>query len=205
MKKYKKKINFDVCTFCNHACDFCSNPDKRTKKAKTSYKDFIQAMDNVLTYVSTDELGLSAKGEVCLNEDLEAIIWHCKHIYKIPYVYISSNGALMNPTRAKALLQSGLDSIKFSINAIDPLHYKAIHGRDDFQKVIDNFYALLTLKEQEFPHLKLFISSVLTPYNTQDPKNAFLKIFGKRAYLINAILPYKRVITHKEHLTGGGG
>ncbi|WP_300900406.1 hypothetical protein [uncultured Helicobacter sp.] len=51
-------------------------------------------MDNVLKYVQTDELGLSAKGEVLLNKDLEAIIWHCKNVYKIPYVYISSNGAL---------------------------------------------------------------------------------------------------------------
>lgn len=203
MDKIKRKINFDVCTFCNHKCNFCSNPDKRTKKNKTSYEDFVKSMDNVLKYVQTDELGLSAKGEVLLNKDLEAIIWHYKNIYKIPYVYISSNGALMDKTRAESLLQNGLDSIKFSINALDSTNYNAVHGKDDFQKVIENFAALLELKQKHYPHVKLLISSVLTPHNVENPQESFKDIFGSKAYLINAILPYKRVITHKEHITGG--
>lgn len=203
--KLNKKINFDVCTFCNHACDFCSNPDKRTKKAKTSYSNFVKAMDNVLQYVETNELGLSAKGEVLLNNDLESIINHCKNTYNIPYIYISSNGALMNETRAVSLIESGLDSIKFSINAIDSANYKKVHNRDDFDRVIQNFSTLLKLKKEKYPHLKLLISSVLTPCNTQNPQEAFGKIFGENAYLIDKILPYKRNITQKEYIYTGGG
>lgn len=205
MNKIKRKINFDVCTFCNHACDFCSNPDKRTKKAKTSFENFTQAMDNVLQYVQTDELGLSAKGEVLLNHDLESIIKHCKHVYQIPYIYISSNGALLNQSRAISLIESGLDSIKFSINAVDSEHYQKVHNRDDFHQVIANFTTLLRLKKERYPHLKLLISSVLTPHNTQDPKSAFTRIFGRDSALIDAILPYPRAITQKEHISTGGG
>ena len=203
--KLNKKINFDVCTFCNHACDFCSNPDKRNKKAKTSYSNFVKAMDNVLQYVETNELGLSAKGEVLLNNDLESIINHCKNTYNIPYIYISSNGALMNESRAVSLIESGLDSIKFSINAIDSANYKKVHNRDDFDRVIQNFSTLLKLKKEKYPHLKLLISSVLTPCNTQNPQETFEKIFGENAKLINHILPYQRTITQKEHISTGGG
>lgn len=196
--KMQKKINFDVCTFCNHACDFCSNPDKRTKKATTSLKDFITTMDNVMQYVETSEMGLSAKGEVCLNKELESIIKACKTRYKIPYVYISSNGALLNPARAKSLLESGLDSVKFSINAVDKEQYKQVHNRDDFDKVIENFKALIELKKSQYPHLRLFISSVLTSYNAKNPKEAFNKIFGKDAEFINAIWHYERSWTMKD-------
>lgn len=164
-------------------------------------------MDNVLNYAQTDELGLSTQGEVCLNKELESIIAHCKKIYKIPYIYISSNGSLMDKQRAISLLESGLDSIKFSINATDAKNYKKVHKKDDFDRVIENFSALLELKEQSYPHLKLYISSVLTPNNTKNPRNEFHKIFGNKSQYINAIALYGRNITQKEHLqiNGGGG
>lgn len=206
--KINKKINFDICTFCNHACNFCSNPDERTKKAKTSYADFVKAMDNVLRYVQTDELGLSAKGEVLLNNDLESIIHHCKFIYKIPYIYISTNGSLMDKQRAISIIESGIDSIKFSINATDSFNYKKVHCRDDFDKVVKNFSTLLELKKEKYPHLKLLISSVLTLHNTQNPNEIFSGIFGKNAHLIDAILPYKQNKTQRDFSTnyeGGGG
>ncbi|WP_244915008.1 radical SAM protein [Helicobacter equorum] len=205
--KLKRKINFDICTFCNHACNFCSNPDKRTKKAKTSYTDFVAAMNNVLQYVETNELGLSAKGEVLLNHDLELIIKHCKNIYNIPYVYISSNGALMDKNRATSIIEAGLDSIKFSINAVDSMNYKKVHNRDDFDKVIKNFSTLLELKKEKYPHLKLLISSVITPYNAQNPQEIFNELFGENAKFIDKILPYECRIPQKEYtnpIWGGG-
>ena len=58
----KKKVNFDVCTFCNHKCTFCSNADERTIKYQTSIEEFQKVMKNVMQYVEIDELGLSAKG-----------------------------------------------------------------------------------------------------------------------------------------------
>lgn len=207
MSKMLKKINFDICTFCNHTCSFCSNPDKRTKKAMTRFDEFIKAMDNVLRYVDTNELGLSAKGEVLLNKDLEKIIYHCKNVYKIPYIYISSNGALLDKQKALSVLESGLDSIKFSINATNAEVYKIVHGRDDFDKVIENFKNLLSLKKERFPKVKILISSVMTNLNTLNPKDEFKKIFGEAYSLINDILLYKENIPQKLYNTStmGGG
>ncbi len=111
----------------------------------------------------------------------------------------------MNESRAVSLIESGLDSIKFSINAIDSVNYKKVHNRDDFDRVIQNFSTLLKLKKERYPHLKLLISSVLTPCNTQNPQEAFGEIFGENAYLIDKILPYKRNITQKEYIYTGGG
>ena len=70
MSLFPTKLNFDICTFCNHKCTFCSNADERTLKESVSYDDFIAVMDNVVKYVKIEELGLSAKGEVLLNKDI---------------------------------------------------------------------------------------------------------------------------------------
>ena len=54
------------------------------------------------------------------------------------YTYISTNGALGNPEKYKRLLDAGLNSIKFSVNAGNRSSYKRVHGRDDFEKIIEN-------------------------------------------------------------------
>ena len=115
----KKKVNFDVSTFCNHKCTFCSNSDDRTIKYQTSIDEFQKVMKNIMQYVEIDEIGLSAKGEVLINKDFVKIVESVKSEFKIPYVYISSNGALMDEKSAIEIIEAGMNSIKFSINAID--------------------------------------------------------------------------------------
>ncbi len=161
MDKMKKKVNFDICTFCNHKCTFCSNSDSRTIKAQISLENFRTVMRSVSKYVELDELGLSAKGEVLLNSEFVKIVKSAKHEFRVPYVYISSNGALINEKKALEIIKSGLDSIKFSINALDRNEYKKVHFTDDFDEVIHNFKTLLVLKKNRYPKLKLFLSSVV--------------------------------------------
>lgn len=154
------KVSYDVCTFCNHQCSFCSNADARTIKAQTSKEEFEKVMDNLCKSINIHSLSLSAKGEVLLNKDLDEIISLAKQKYAIPYVYFSTNGSLLDPKRMRSLLKTGLDSIKFSINALDKESYAAVHLKDDFKKVIQNIRALLQTKREEALTLKVFISVV---------------------------------------------
>lgn len=194
--KMKKKVNFDVCTYCNHKCTFCSNSDSRTIKDQTTLDDFKKVMKNVTKYVEMDEIGLSAKGEVLVNKDFSKIIEACKKDFNIPYVYISSNGALMDENMALKVLEAGLDSIKFSINAIDAQTYKDVHLVDDFDKVIKNFKNLIELKKTKYPKLKLFISSVID-MGKDDLEKHFQEIFGTDYKLIDGISVYALDYTPK--------
>jgi MoaA/NifB/PqqE/SkfB family radical SAM enzyme len=196
MNFFPKKVNFDICTYCNHKCTFCSNADTRTLKDTVSYLDFITVMDNVTKYVDVDELGLSAKGEVLLNNDIINIVRVAKERYGIKYVYISSNGAFLTKKLAKKLLQAGLDSIKFSINGYDAESYRIVHLKDDFLKVIKNFNDLLELKSTEFPNTKIFISSIID-INKVELEKYFQKYFSKHYDLISGVLKYNITYTPK--------
>lgn len=179
--KLRRKINFDVCTFCNHKCTFCSNPDTRTIRSKVSYEQYIKVMDNVMQYIEADEIGLSAKGEVLINKDLAKIIKATKEKYKIPYVYISSNGALANEKKLVELIEAGLDSTKFSINAVNKKDYAKTHLSDDFELVINNLKTLINLKKEKYPDHKIFISSVIN-MKEEDLKKSFKEILGEENY-----------------------
>lgn len=192
----KKKVNFDVCTFCNHKCNFCSNSDERTIKYQTSLEEFRSVMKNVLKYVACDELGLSAKGEVLVNHDFTQIIKACKEEFHIPYVYISSNGALMDRAKAIEIIEAGMDSIKFSINAVDRESYKEVHKVDDFDKVIQNYKDLLELKKNTYPHLKIFLSSVID-LTQEELEEAFRTLLGDAYELIDGVSLYALGYTPK--------
>lgn len=184
-----RKVNFDISTYCNHRCGFCSNSDPRTIKEQTSLPEFIQVMDNVTRYLTITELGLSAKGEILINKDLEKIIRACKERYQIPYLYFSTNGALLSLEKAIGCIEAGIDSIKFSINAIDAASYHNIHKVDDFDQVVENFKQLLTLKKISYPHLKLSISSV-THLDQISLNEAFKTIFTDHFDQIDHISRY---------------
>ena len=196
MKKMKKKLNFDVCTFCNHKCSFCSNSDERTIKYQTSLEEFRSVMQNTLRYVEIDEIGLSAKGEVLVNNDFTKIVRCAKEEFEIPYIYISTNGALLDEKKAIEVIEAGLDSIKFSINALERESYKEVHKKDDFEKVVANFQTLLHLKKTRYPKLKLFLSSVIDKTNAELDEG-FRELFSENFELINGISLYPLSYTPK--------
>lgn len=87
------------------------------------------------------EIGLFAGSEPLTCKWLHEYVELCRQI-GYEYQYISTNGALGDPDTFRRLLDSGLSSIKFSINAGTRESYKTIHGRDDFEKVLGNVRAV---------------------------------------------------------------
>lgn len=195
--KLPRKINFDVSSYCNHACTFCPNSDKRSLKNKVTLEKFITVMDNITKELEIDEIGLSARGEVILNKELSEIIKACKERYKIPYVYISSNGALASKEVLTQLLESGLDSIKFSINAFDEKDYANVHQANDFNKVINNLNTLLNLKKDKFHNTRVFISCVVND-SKEDVQNIFKKLCKDTYEYLNDIFIYQLGYTQRD-------
>ena len=90
------------------------------------------------------QVGFYATGEPFILPDLADYIRNAKDI-GYTYVYLTSNGALATPERVREVIDAGLDSIKFSINAPQKKLYKFIHGKDDFDTVLEKQYAALNL------------------------------------------------------------
>lgn len=203
MNKLNLKINFDICTFCNHACTFCSNSDKRTIKDMTSLEDFEKVMDNVMRYINANELGLSAKGEPLLNKSISKMIILAKKKYGIPYVYISSNGVLCDEDKSKELLAAGLDSVKFSINATDRKTYREVHKKDDFDSVIKNLKFLIKCKKEYYSQVKIFISSVVQHKSKKELEEKFKEIFKDDYGYIDNVWCYPLSFTAKDNVETG--
>lgn len=178
-----KNALIELTNACNHACVFCFNP-KMTRAIShidfSTYKSFIDSCIDE----GVNEVGLYSTGDPFMTKNLKDFIDYAKK-KGLKRVYITTNGALANFDKAKACIDSGLDSIKFSINAGTKESYKIIHGYDDFDKVTKNLDDIYNYKEKNKIKLQLLSSFVYTnlTYKEIDQfKNSFSKYFEEMVF-----------------------
>lgn len=170
------KSNFliETSNACNHACIFCAHQKMKRKvgkiKKELAFDLLQQAYD-----LGTREVGFYATGEPFLVPELPEYIKKAKEI-GYTYVYLTSNGSLATPEKIRAVIDAGLDSIKFSINAPERKLYEFIHGRDDFDIVMEHLRYLNEYRKISGRKYKIFITGILTRF-TENRKEDYFKVF----------------------------
>jgi len=126
--------------------------------------------------LGTCEVGFHSMGEPFLSKDLETVVLEAKNL-GYEYIYFTTNGSLATEERIKNLFQNGLSSIKFSVNAGNSETYKKVHGRNDFQKVIDNIIIADKIRKELRVDAGIFISFAETQINEGQAED-LLNILG---------------------------
>jgi MoaA/NifB/PqqE/SkfB family radical SAM enzyme len=125
--------------------------------------------------IGEKEVGFYMSGEVFLHKDFSDIVRYAKSL-GFKYTFITTNGSLATPDNMKAVLDAGIDSIRFSINAADRQSYAEIHGRDDFDTVCSNLEFMRNYIESNSLNVSTSISCVVTKSNLgirEEFKNKF--------------------------------
>ena len=156
----------ELANICNHKCIFCNYQNMKREK-RICDKEFTKKIIQEAYSEGVREIGFYLIGEPFVYKELEEIILFCKKT-GFSYIYITTNGALATPDRLKAVIDAGLDSIKFSINAASRESYEKIHGKDDFLTVKDNLVWLRSYLDASKIPLKTFISFVECNYNKDE-------------------------------------
>lgn len=170
------KTNFlmEVSNACNHACIFCAHQKMQRKVGKINQKLAFDILQQAYD-LGTREVGFYATGEPFLVPELHEYIKKAKDI-GYTYVYLTSNGSLATPEKIRAVIDAGLDSIKFSINAPERELYKFIHGRDDFDKVMEHLKYLYEYRKEIKGEFKIYVTGILTKY-TEHKQDRYHEIF----------------------------
>lgn len=163
---FPKVMLIEVTNACNHACSFCANKEMTRKRGSID----LSLLDSILVQsyrLGTREVGFYSTGEPFLYKHIDAAVRRAKEI-GMEYVYVTTNGALLDEKRIKRSIESGLDSIKFSINAATRETYKVVHGHDDFYKVVRNIKFIKEYRDRHDIPLKIGISYVLSDENRNE-------------------------------------
>lgn len=155
---FPKHMLVEVANICNHSCVFCAYSKMTRPKGVLTlelYQKIIQQAFNL----GTREIGLYSGAEPLSVKRISDYVEIAKRV-GFTYVYMTTNGALGNEQRFKSLLDAGLDSLKFSINGADRKTYAAVHGKDDFEKVMHNLHFVNNYRKQTDRKVYLAVSFV---------------------------------------------
>ena len=167
-----EKLQLELNETCNHSCVFCPFHSPFMKASPQynvmDYGFAIRVLEQAASLgIGRKELGLFASGEPLLYAKLEEVVKEAKRL-RFPYVYITTNGTLASPDRVKRLIDAGIDSIRFSVNAGNRETYQLVHGKDDFDRVIDNIKRTNEIRKKIHRPLNLSLSFVRTAVTEKD-------------------------------------
>ena len=157
-----ENLMLEVCDACNYCCVFCPTAIQ-TQKSGNIDESLCYRIIEEAHIAGVQRLSLALSGEPLVNPKLEGYISYAKNL-GYDYVYANTNGFLLNAGRAETLLESGLDSLKVSINAGTRETYQLIHGVDGFDQVVDNIKYFSERRKE----CKLFLSYVAIKHNRNE-------------------------------------
>lgn len=170
------KSNFlmEVSNACNHECIFCAHQKMQRKVGKIDKEKAFDILQQAYD-LGTREVGFYATGEPFLVPELPEYIAKAKEI-GYTYIYLTSNGSMATPERIRAVIDAGLDSIKFSINAPQRKLYEFIHGKDDFDKVVEHLKYLNQYRTESGKNYKIYVTGILTRF-TENLQDKYYEVF----------------------------
>jgi len=147
-------IFIDPSSACNFKCVFCMN--KNIKHPTTMpfhiYRNIIDDLKGFPNPVKT--IRLYGFGEPLFNRHFCDMVKYAKDSDKVLNVDTTTNGSLLNSKCIKNIIESGIDRINISIEAMSDEGYKAITGKSvNFKSIISSIAELYAAKK----HTTIFV------------------------------------------------
>lgn len=141
-----RTMEFFLSNVCNHACAGCHS--RYMHKNEVQFLDFDKMKEVVTDFaeLGVEGVEISGGGEPLMYPQIVSAIAFMRS--KGLKVGMFSNGTLLNPELAEFLLENLL-FLRIAFDAGTRGTYKKIHGRDDFEKLLDNLRAIVELRSQK--------------------------------------------------------
>lgn len=153
-------INIECTNICDLHCVMC----KRGSRDKGYIT--IELLEDILIEakeLGVSQIGLHTVGESILHPEIDKIVKICKK-YNF-YTYLDVNGNSLTQEKSLSLLEAGLDSIKFSIDASDDQSYAKIRRGGKFTTVFENIKTLRKLRDTKKFSIKIFALFIIMQEN----------------------------------------
>ena len=142
---------------CNLLCTTCPRTyEELEPPADMSWELFTSIVDQI---PRLERAVLHGVGEPMLVKHLPRMVRYLKD--RNTYVLFNTNGTVLNEKNGRALIEADLDELRVSFDASNPESYRAIRGKNYFNRILKNVKAFRELQERE-GHVKPRVSAWLT-------------------------------------------
>jgi radical SAM protein with 4Fe4S-binding SPASM domain len=180
---------------CNLKCTMC--PQSSGVKFQRGFMEwavFQKIIDEAKTFVY--DVNLHHSGESLLHPDILKMIAYAKNVGL--YTRLHTNATLLDETKARGILDAGLDFLSFSFDGYDKTTYESIRRGANFDKTLDNILNFLRLKKTLGKHRPFTVFEVINFAHT--PKGSPAEIAFRQQF---ADLPLDKFVLKAPHNWGG--
>ena len=125
-------LYLEVTNRCNLLCETCPRTFETLEPpADMSWDLFTRIVDQV---PNVARVVLHGVGEPMLVKDLPRMVRYLKD--RGTYVLFNTNGTLLQPKGFGALIDTGLDELRVSLDAADRASYLRVRGKDFFDRIV---------------------------------------------------------------------
>src|SRR5690348_3587744 len=150
-------LYLEVTNRCNLLCTTCPRTFAALEPpGDMSWELFTSVVDQ---FPNIARVVLHGVGEPMMVAALPRMIRYLKD--RGTYVLFNTNGTLLTERKGRALIDSGLDELRVSLDAAEPVAFKAVRGRDMFTRIVRNVRAFRRLQRSaaaETPRVSLWLT-----------------------------------------------
>ena len=130
---------------CNLLCTTCPRTyEELEPPADMSWQLFCSIVDQI---PNLSRAVLHGVGEPMLVKNLPRMVRYLKD--RGTYVLFNTNGTVLNEKNGRALIEAELDELRVSFDAANAKSYRAIRGKNYFNRILKNVRAFRDLQERE--------------------------------------------------------
>lgn len=139
-------VQIEATNICNAKCTFCPRDDMSRRQGIMEMPLFQKIVDECAE-LGIRHLRMHNYGEAFLDKRLPEKIRYAK-AREIPEVGVITNGSLLGPDVARAVVEAGLDAINISLDAAGRETFESTRLGLRFDKVMANLEGLVRLKHE---------------------------------------------------------
>jgi MoaA/NifB/PqqE/SkfB family radical SAM enzyme len=159
-----KSVKIELTGRCNYRCGFCAlrMREDQPKVSDDMSLDFFKEITKEMFDAGVEEIGLFYLGETLMAPELAVKACQWLKDIGMPYVFLTTNGSLAGERTIHALMNAGLDSLKFSINASDLEQFESVMGvkKKLYSQALDNLRRAFDIRNRCKYKTKIYASSI---------------------------------------------
>jgi radical SAM protein with 4Fe4S-binding SPASM domain len=146
--EFPRYFEIETVNACNARCPMCTIDDWDRRDGLMKDDVFQKIADEIGEHADVvKRVALYRDGEPLIDRKLATKVAELKG-RGVRKVGISTNAALLTPTKAEGLLISGIDEVLLSVDSLVPDVYEKIRVGLDFQEVMDNCLKFIALRDE---------------------------------------------------------
>lgn len=180
MSEFPKVVLVDTVSYCNLRCSMCVHKHMTRKKGIMKWELLTKILDEIAENNKDCRIWMVFFGDPFILKKTKPSIFDMVKYAKdkgITDVVLNSNGCLMDEEAARRLIDSGLDSIYFGVDAATPETYAKLRVGGNYHETVNNILTLSRLKKElSVEHPKIVVQYVEMAENVAE-KEDFIKFW----------------------------